>query len=73
MFTKNNTRGGKMNGCGSLAGKMGKRNQGILREDIGLQTCGNNTAGVASNAQVAFENVRKRLKSGAKRLKIFEK
>ena len=105
MFTKSNTRGGKMNGCGSMAGKMGKRNRGIFREDIGLQTCGNNTAGVRDdiglqtcgnntagvrediglqtcgnntagvnqmrkrnraifqpNAQVAFENIRKRLK-----------
>jgi hypothetical protein len=41
MFTKSNTRGGKMNGCGSMAGKMSKRNRGIPQ----------------SNAQVAFENV----------------
>jgi len=30
MFTKNNTRGSKMNGCGSFAGKLGK----FLRKSV---------------------------------------
>jgi len=47
MFTKSNARGGKMNGCGSFSDQMRKRNREILQ----------------SNAQVAFENVRKRLKT----------
>ena len=57
MFTKSNARGGKMNGCGSMAGKMGKRNRGIFEP----------------NAQVAFENIRKRLKIFEKLCKTFEK